>query len=353
MVIAFLIERAIVWRRTYEEGHEMKKVLLPRRELGKTGLMVSAISAGGWLGFVRTAETGYAIDAARRLREMTAIAAMRKGIELGINYFDTAPMYQNTEAEHVLGVALNELSREERKSIVVSTKVGWQPHRKYCYGKDDVLFSFERSLKRLGYIDIVYIHDPQNHADMRTIFGKDGALDTLESLKKCNVIKAIGLGVRTHHFLHYAIHSGRFDVILPHYDYSPIRQSAEPLITVAHERGVGVVNASPYVGGLLAGCEPAIARLHRPADLESDVRRATKLYQWAHDRKVSIGALAVQFSMRNHMITTTLLGPRDSEQIEQNVMHALEPLPEGIWDELKAFTLTLGPWEEAREQAFR
>ena len=88
---------------------------LPRRRLGRTGYELSIVSAGGFLGMVydpsqsRGGEWGTsAADPA--VREAAAAAAMRRGIELGINYFDTAPMYGHGEAERLLGIALRALT---------------------------------------------------------------------------------------------------------------------------------------------------------------------------------------------------------------------------------------------------
>ena len=63
----------------------------------------------------------------------------------------------------------------------------------------------------------------------------------------------------------------------------------------------------------------------------------------------SQGALAVQFSLRDHRVAVTLTGPRDAAEVETSIRHAQMPLPPGIWEELDLFLKTLGPWTPGGE----
>src|SRR5258706_11625902 len=163
---------------------------LPRRPLGRTGLMLSVVSAGGWLGQlfdpakVGTGSFGAVTDN-RATREAAAEAAVRRAISLGINYFDTAPMYRSGEAERLLGVGLRALAPAERQGLFVSSKVGAHPERPKGYDREAVLWSLARSLKKLhtDHLDIVYIHDPETEAHMDHMLGPGGAGETPEKLK--------------------------------------------------------------------------------------------------------------------------------------------------------------------------
>lgn len=324
---------------------------LPRRRLGRTGLELSVVAAGGWIGLPYDAQTqahgpvwgGVTPDDA--LKEATAIAAVRRALELGINYFDTAPMYSGGEAERVLGLGLRALSRAERAGVFVSTKAGHHPARRFQYDAASVHWSLEQSLRHLhsDRLDIVYIHDPQTGAHMAQMLGPGGAVEALEGLKRQGVVGAIGLGVRTFRFLRQAIDSGRFDAILPSYDHTPIRNTLGPLLAHAAAHNVGVVYGSPYLAGLLAGLDPDVAAQRRPADSAADLARARALWRWARAREVDLGALAMQYSLRHPHITVVLAGPRDAAEVEANVRHATAPLPAGVWDALDAFTATLPP----------
>jgi len=315
-----------------------KKVLL-RRQLGRTGYEVSILGVGGWLGLLDDPQAEPA------LKESAAIKAVKRAVDLGINYFDTAPGYGGGEAEKHLGLGLKNLSRKEREGLYISTKVGTHPERLQRYDADSIFWSVERSLEILfsEHIDIIYVHDPIADEQMNQILGKKGAVEALETLKRQGVIGAIGLGVGSHSFLRQAIESGRFDVILTPYDYTLIRSSAQPIIELAADRNVGVVNGSPYNAGLLAGLHPDIAAKRRPPSSEIALDRARELWQWCQERDVDIGSLAMQYSFRNELISVTLAGPRTAEEVEGNVRHATANLPTSIWDELDSFLQTLGP----------
>ncbi|MBI1924683.1 aldo/keto reductase [Candidatus Poribacteria bacterium] len=312
---------------------------LAMRQFGNIGTEVSVLGVGGWLGLLDDPQAPSA------QKEAEAIQAVRRAVTLGVNYFDTAPGYGGGEAERHLGLGLKALAREERARLMISTKVGTHPQRPHRYDADSTLWSVDQSVRVLfsDVVNIVYIHDPLTDAQMNNIMGKGGAVEALERLKEQGVIHAIGLGVRNHRFLRRAIESGRFDAILTPYDYTPIRASARAVIELAAERGLGVVNGSPYDAGLLAGLHPDVASGRRTAPSEADLERARALWSWCEARQVDIGALAMQFSLRNPHISATLAGPRTAKEVEVNVQHARAILPDGIFDELDAFLKTLGP----------
>ena len=315
---------------------------LSRRQVGRTSLKLSYLGVGGWLGL---------LDAPMAQREAAAIAAVQRGVALGVNYFDTAPMYGSGEAERYLGLALAALPPAGRAQVHLSTKVGWHPERPHRYEADAVRWSLDRSLRALktDYVDIIHIHYPLHDAHMDQILGPGGAVEALSALKSQGVVGAISLGSRPHRFLRRAIESGVFDIVMTVYDYNPLRASAGPIIALAAEHGVGVFNASPYNAGLLAGLDPDLAAQRRAPELPGELERARALWRWSQERGVDMGALAVQYSLRDERVAVTLTGPRDAAEVEANVRHAQTPLPEWIWGELEVFVKSLGPWPPGGE----
>jgi aryl-alcohol dehydrogenase-like predicted oxidoreductase len=314
--------------------------LLPRRRLGRTGFEVTVYGVGGWLGLpddsgpTTTAEG----DAA-------AIAAVRRAVDLGVNYFDTSPAYGGGEAERHLGLGLRELGREERARLFIATKTGTHPARRHDYSADATVWSVEQSLRVLfaDHLDVLLIHDPRDDGDWRVAVGPGGALEALERLKEQGVIRAIGLGVQRHRFLYGAVESGRFDVILTPYDYTLLRTTAAPLIRDAAAQDLGVINGSPYAAGLLAGLDPHVQATRRTPLAPEDLARARALWTWCRDNGVDIGVAAMQFSLRNPKIAVTLVGPRSAQEVEENVRHALTPVPDDLWAELDRVLPTLPP----------
>jgi aryl-alcohol dehydrogenase-like predicted oxidoreductase len=297
---------------------------LPRRRLGRSGLIVPALALGG-AGF------GGVFGGAE---EEAAIETVRYALAQRINYFDTSPYYQQSERR--LGLALEGIKRED---IVLSTKTGTHPERFQDYSWDATMWSVENSLKLLGtdYIDLLLVHDPH---DMAPVFAPHGALDALESLRGQGVIKAIGLGQREHEFHRRAIESGRFDVILTFYDYNPVRTTAQPLLELAARHNTGVLNGAVLLFGLLAGNPDTPATTLRFPEREHQAAR--RLYQWCGARDIPIQAVALQFSLRQPAIHCTLTGAKTPQELEENLRAATLPLPDLIWREIAELGLTEG-----------
>ena len=318
---------------------------LAKRTLGCSGVEVTVLGVGGHIGLLWDDN-----DPVRRRDE--AIRLVQRAVALGIRYFDTSPAYGACESEEHLGAALATLDAETRSSLTISTKVGSHPDRLYRFGADDVRWCYENSRRLLGPIDILLVHDPQSDEHMQTIMGPEGGLEVLETLRDGGEVRAIGLGNRSHSRQRTFIDSGRADVMLPSYDFHPIRQSLRPLLDQAAGAGVGVINGSPYEAGLLAGIdldgEATRARFGDSPDLE----RARQIYRWSAERGVEVGALAVQWSIRDRRIGATLVGPRTVAEFEANVRHATTAVPETIWQELADFIDQLRPPPEPGGEVF-
>ena len=309
---------------------------LPRRRLGRLDLALTVLGLGGAsLGLIRERDTGAAE------RGAIAAATVRRAVDLGINYVDTSPLYQGGVAERSLGIALGSLNAAERASLHVSTKVGTRPGMEGRYDRASVLASLEQSREALGkgYLDIVFVHDPKSEQHVEAILRPGGAADTILELKQEGSVGALGLGVRTHRWQRRCIEDGRFDVVLLPYDYSLARDSARPLIELAQAHGVGVVSASPYLRGLLAGPDP-VTQARYGAQEPPDVACAAAIHAWCGERAIDVGALAMQFSIRHHGIASTLVGSRDGAEIAASYRHATAPLADGVWQEFAAATAT-------------
>lgn len=312
---------------------------LPRRRLGRLGYEVATLGLGGaWLGMIPGAD--------RETQDAAAVAAIHRAIELGIDYLDTSPLYG--ESERRVGLALSQPHPEGgtwRERVRLVTKAGTHPARRGDYSADGIRWSVENSLQQLqtDYLDAVLIHDP---VDMSPVLAPGGGIDTLLQLREEGVIGGTGIGVHGHRQLRAAIEHGGFDLIQTTYDYSLVRTSAlDSIIPAAHARDLGIINASPFHGGLLAaGSEAAMDEMERIRDWRSkpaDLERARLLHRWAVEEGVDLAAVAMQFSLREPRFAVTLVGPRTAGEVERNLQAALAPLPEGIWERLEALWPTL------------
>lgn len=302
---------------------------LTKRTLGHTGIRVSPVGVGtGSLGADPSVTDPDEVDE-------LAVATLRTAFQAGLNYIDTAPGYRGGTSDRRVGLALREVSRDQ---VVLATKVGSHPAHPGDISGEAAAWVIEQSLEVLGTerIDIALVHDPPT---MGPVLETGGAVAALERLKEAGKVRAIGLGVQNHEYLRIAIESGRFDVVQTPYDYNLMRTTAEHLVDLATARGLGVVNASPFLAGLLSGVDPdEIVAIRAATGMwklrARDVGRARRIWEWARDRDADLRALAMQFCLREPRIATTLIGPRRPSDVVEDIAAATQPVPDEDWDAL-------------------
>jgi D-threo-aldose 1-dehydrogenase len=289
---------------------------LAARWLGRAGFAVRPHGLGtAWLG-------------SDRVNEETAIATVRRALELGIEFIDSSAGYGMGESERRIGLAL---TPAERPRVRLQSKAGTGT-RPGDYSGDAIRRSVETSLRRLrtDYLDVCLIHDPD---DMAPVLAPGGGIDALLRLKEEGVVRATGLGVRSHDFHRAAIADGRFDVILTFLDYTLLSQTAAPLVQEAAEAGIGVVIGSALAQGLLGAGEALPLRYGKAvrAD-EPDVQAALGFRRWAAEHGVTLPALALQWILRNPRVGVVLTGAASPAEIEESARAIGTPLPAGVWE---------------------
>jgi aryl-alcohol dehydrogenase-like predicted oxidoreductase/murein tripeptide amidase MpaA len=306
-----IIDRAIADVPVGSEG------ILRQRRLGRTDMFVTELALGGvGLGGSRTENA-----------DATSIATIARGWARGINYFDTAPLFG--ESERRLGLALKSLGGRPA-GLYLSTKTGTHPFRRGDYSAEATRWSVENSLQFLGVdsVDLLFVHDPDS---MDPVMAPGGALSELERMRDEGKLRWIGLGVREHDKLALAIRSGRFDAILTYADYNLVRQTSAPLIAEAAAAGIGVILAQVYLGGLLVGHDPAESILQdRP-----DMVLARDWWLWARERGISLQNLALQFGLRNPHVATILGGADSPAQVDESVEAVTAHIPDSVWAEVE------------------
>ncbi len=308
------------------------------RKLGKTGLEVSELSMGGL--FVASFAT--ARDEARR--------AVRRALELGINYIDTAPSYG--DSEQVLGYALDGVTQP----YIISTKLGGRPQPFNPQDKDALRQSVEESLKNLkrDTIDILMIHEPDRpgqydwFTDHERFHGP--VCELLDELKAEGIIRFTGLGGTTAYELPHIIATGRYDVVLTAFNYSLLWQEALiEVIPAARKQGMGIIIGSPLQQGALA--RRYDEEVNHGARWLSSPRRAQykRLYAFLDEINMPLPELALRFLISNPDISTVLMGARSVAEVEENV-RAVEkgPLPADILARIQeiAAMVPFRPFEE-------
>jgi len=278
--------------------------------LGKTGLKVSRLSFGASsLGGVF-----HAVD------EAEAIAAVHAALDCGINYFDVAPAYGGTRSETVLGKALRGIARDR---FFLSTKVG-----KYTdpnsYGNDTLDYSrarirasLDESTGRLGvdYFDIIHIHDIEYQDRKHTEWALTEGYEAVQELKREGRIGNVSFGIYPMDLWKRIFASLDIDAALAHNHYCLNDTQLLDLLPIARQKGIGIVNGSPFGSGLLTDRGPAA---WHPASSEDRSRFHTAA-EFCRSQGASISRLALQFSSQNPEIPTTLFSTSKPETVRRNV----------------------------------
>jgi D-threo-aldose 1-dehydrogenase len=131
------------------------------------------------------------------------------------------------------------------------------------------------------------------------------------------------------------VETGLFEAVITHNRYTLLNRSAEPLIEVASRMGLGVLNAAPYGSGLLAkgpDAYPRYAYTNAPPEL---LTRARSVAEICREYAVPLPAAALQFSMRDPRVVSTIVGMTRPERIQETLDLAALPIPEELWTRLQ------------------
>ena len=258
------------------------------------------------------------------IREAEGIEAVFTAIEKGMNFIDVSPYYGHYKAETVLGKALKDIPRDK---YILSTKVG-------RYGKDGVNtwdYSAQRatesvyeSMERLNidYIDLINVHDIE-FADLNQIVNE--TLPALVALREKGVVGHVGITDLQLENLQWVIdHSpvGTVESVLNFCHHCLNDDKLVDYLDYFEERSIGVINASPLSMGLLS--QRGVPHWH-PAP-QSLVEACQKAVQHCLAKNYPIEKLAIQYSVSNPRIATTLFSSANPQNVIKNIEYAEEPI---------------------------
>lgn len=288
-------------------------------EIGKTGMKVSALSFGA-------SSLGGVFHG---IKEDEAIQAVFTAIEGGMNFIDVSPYYGHYKAETVLGKALRQIPRDK---YYLSTKVG-------RYGKDGVNtwdYSAKRaqesvyeSMERLGvdHIDLINVHDVEFQAALPGGLQKvcEETLPALVELRDKGVVGHVGItDLQLEHLQWVVDHTpqGTVESILNFCHYCLCDDKLADYLDYFETRDVGIINASPLSMGLLS--TRGVPDWHpAPKPLVEACARAA---QHCAAKGYPIEKLAIQYSVANPRVATTLFSSANPANVEKNIAWANQPI---------------------------
>jgi len=320
-----------------------------RRHIGRTSIEATALSLG-------TAPLG---GLYRDLTEEEAQATVDAAWDAGIRFFDTAPHYGHTKAEHRLGDALR---RRPRGEYVLSTKVGrrfvprthpddgregWQNplpfEAVYDYTYDGILRSFEDSQQRLGIvdIDILLVHDIGRftHGDRHPHYWKqltEGGFRALDELRSRGSVKAIGFGVNEREVILDAIAEFDIDCALLAGRYTLLEQAPlDDLLPTCAGRGISILLGGAFNSGILARGVEGDPKFNYGAAPPEVIERVARLEAVCRAHGTPLAAAALQFPYAHPVVATVLNGARSVAELRENVASFERPVPPALWRALR------------------
>ncbi len=293
--------------------------------------------------------------------DSTAAEALSAGYDQGIRFFDTAPWYGNTMAEHRLGCKLRAWNDP---SVIVSTKVGrvysapqdlttftghpWTGglsfELTFDYTHSGIMRSHEDSMQRMGYpaVDMLVVHDldrgylGDNVAGRLDELQSGGGWSALDQLRNDGVIKAIGVGVNEVGMIPLFLERFRPDFFLVAMPYTLLNQSAlDTELPLCEERGVRIIIGSPFASGILAsGVDTVKGTYNYQPPSRKIVETVSAIQQVCRHHEVPLRAAALQFPLAHPQVTSVLSGIANASEIEDNIAMIQYPIPSDFWLDL-------------------
>lgn len=300
------------------------------RKLGRTGLKVSEISLGSWLTY-----GGY-------VEKENAVRSIKTAYDLGINFFDTANVYEKGAAEELVGEALKAYPRE---SYVLATKAFWpmgEGPNDRGLSRKHVMEQVHASLKRLGhdYVDIFYCHrhDPDTPLDE--------TLRTIDDLVRQGKVLYVGVSEWQASQIAEALTVAdrylldRIVVSQPIYNMFE-RYIEKEVMPLSERHGIGQVVFSPLAQGLLTGkytsstdipADSRAAKLEwmRKGITEEKIAKVRELEKVAAELGLSVGNLALAWILRKPIVASALVGASRPEQVTENAKASGVKLSEDV-----------------------
>lgn len=309
------------------------------RRLGRTDMDVSVLSFGASsLGSVF-----------REVTDPQATDTVARVLDLGINFIDVSPFYGLTLAETRLGRALQGVPRDR---YYLATKCGryGQTVADCDFSADRVTRSIDESLARLGtdYLDLIQVHDMEYGSLDQIVEETLPALQRAKQAGKARYVGITGLPLTNFVTVTDRAAPGSIDTILSYCHYELNDTALLGILDNLESKGIGVINASPLGMGLLSN--RGTPDWHPAPD---QVKAAcTRAAEHCAANGASLMKLAVQFSLREPRIATTLVGSANPDNMTTNAAWADKPIDEQLLAEVQAILAPIHnvTWPQGRAE---
>ena len=264
------------------------------------------------------------------------------------NFIDTSRNYGMGRSEKLIGNVFKSLGGKPN-DIILATKID-RDTATNILDRDATLKSFEQSIKALETekIDILHLHDPEHCKNLNDITCKGGALDTLFQLKEEGSVTLVGLAMGKVEMMYDLIQKWPFDVMINHNRFTLLNRQADKLFNLAKKKGIKIFNAAPFCGGILAKGTKETNRLVYQEVSEKKLKPVFDLEKICLKYNVPLGAAALQFSMKDPRISSTIVGITKKSRIDQIVEWSNFEISEDAWTEILSLPFSINDPEASR-----
>lgn len=297
-----------------------------KRPLGSTGLVVDPLCFG-------TAELGDLGNFPYTVGEERAVATARAIFDGPIRCADTAAGY--AESERRLGIALHERGGLP-DGFVLMTKVTCRI-ADGASARDETRRSVERSLRLLGLqrLQMVFLHNP-DFSTFEKVMAPDGPFEAVRACRDEGLVEHIGVAGGELDIMMRCVETGAFEAVLCHNRFTLLNRAAGPLWDLARARGMATLNGAVYGGGILSKGPGTDARYAYTPAAPEVLAKAFRLQAICDRYQVPLAAAALQISLREPRIDTTIVGISRPERVAETIALAHHPVPAALWAELAA-----------------
>jgi D-threo-aldose 1-dehydrogenase len=324
------------------KGEQMKPDPTEKFALGRTGLTVSTICFG-------LAPIGDMPDTyGHRVGAERARDTVRAIFDSPVNFLDTSRNYGFGRSEERIGDVIRERGGLP-KGFVISTKLDRDMETNRFDGAR-ARRSLEESLKALNVerIQLLHLHDPEHASSLSDVTGPKGALAELFRMKEEGLAQAAGLAAGRVDIMMPILRDWDFDALITHNRFTLVNRNAEAMMDYAREREIAVLNAAPFSGGVLAkGMASHKRYVYQEASPEM-LEPIARIERVCARHGIPPGAAALQFSLRDARVASTICGVSKPERIKQTLDWARYNIPQAVWDELMTLPSESGDPEATR-----
>jgi D-threo-aldose 1-dehydrogenase len=286
---------------------------------------------------------GYEVDLDR------AYATVRAIFDGPMKFLDTSNNYGLGRSESRIGDVIRSLGGLP-SGVIVSTKLD-RDMETLRFDASRARRSLEESLKRLGIdrVHLLHLHDPEHAASLADITGPGGAIAELMKMKEEGLTEAVGLAAGNVDIMMPLLKDWDFDALITHNRFTLVNRNAAPMMDFAAARGIAVLNAAPYASGVLAKGTGSYRRYVYQEATEGMLAPVRRIEALCAEYDVPVGAAALQFSMRDPRVASTICGVSRPERVQETLDWAAFPIPDALWKALADLPFATDDPEATRE----